>query len=86
MQPEEAGEVDTRCILAVPSDSAKNSPAPPLPLNLAKTAFLLDFDGTLVDIAPTPDAVTVEPGLPETLQRLRAATDDAGRDYFGQDD
>ncbi|UYH51335.1 trehalose-phosphatase [Candidatus Kirkpatrickella diaphorinae] len=59
------------------SDPAQNPPAPPLPLNLAKTAFLLDFDGTLVDIAPTPDAVTVAPGLTETLQRLRAVTGDA---------
>ncbi|MGU3538394.1 trehalose-phosphatase [Methylobacterium sp. A54F] len=35
-------------------------------------ALFLDFDGTLVEIAPRPDAVRVEPGLVETLDRLRA--------------
>ena len=35
------------------------------------SALLLDFDGTLVDLAPTPDAVVVAPGLRETLRRLR---------------
>lgn len=34
-------------------------------------ALFLDFDGTLVDIAPRPDAVTVEAGLIETLETLR---------------
>jgi trehalose 6-phosphate phosphatase len=37
-----------------------------------RAALLLDLDGTLLDIAPTPDAVVVAPGLPETLLRLRA--------------
>ncbi|MDE7547517.1 trehalose-phosphatase [Acetobacter fabarum] len=44
---------------------------------LSQTAFLLDFDGTLVDIAPTPEAVVVPPDLLETLSRLRAACGDA---------
>jgi trehalose 6-phosphate phosphatase len=35
-------------------------------------ALLLDLDGTLLDIAPTPDAVTVPPALPAILARLRA--------------
>jgi trehalose 6-phosphate phosphatase len=34
-------------------------------------ALFLDFDGTLVDIAPRPDAVVVQDGLPDLLQRLR---------------
>ena len=40
----------------------------PPPFNRA--ALLLDLDGTLVDIAPTPDAVVVPAGLTETLDRL----------------
>jgi trehalose 6-phosphate phosphatase len=36
-----------------------------------RTALLVDLDGTLLDLAPTPDAVTVPPGLPDTLRALR---------------
>ncbi|MDG6094838.1 trehalose-phosphatase [Acetobacter sp. AN02] len=44
---------------------------------LEKMALLLDFDGTLVDIAPSPDAVIVPEGLKETLLRLRDACGEA---------
>ena len=47
-----------------------------MPLSLppfAESALLLDMDGTLLDIAPTPDAVVVPPGLPEALRALRGA-------------
>lgn len=44
---------------------------------LGRVAFLFDFDGTLVDIAASPDAVVVPPGLKETLLALREATGDA---------
>lgn len=40
-------------------------------------AFFLDVDGTLLDLAPHPDAVTVPEGLVETLAALAAATDGA---------
>ncbi|MEH3146566.1 MAG: trehalose-phosphatase [Methylobacterium frigidaeris] len=40
-------------------------------------AIFLDFDGTLVEIAPRPDAVVVEPGLPASLEVLRSRLDGA---------
>jgi trehalose 6-phosphate phosphatase len=48
-----------------------------LPAPAPDWALFLDFDGTLVDIAPQPDAVRVTPGLPELLQRLHQALDGA---------
>jgi len=45
--------------------------------DLRKCALLLDVDGTIVDIAPTPDAVRVPASLKAALARLVAATDGA---------
>jgi trehalose 6-phosphate phosphatase len=44
---------------------------------LGRTALLLDLDGTLLDIAPTPEAVIVPPGLLDVLHTLRELLDDA---------
>jgi trehalose 6-phosphate phosphatase len=43
----------------------------------ARAALLLDLDGTLLDLAPTPDSVVVPPDLPLTLARLRGELDGA---------
>lgn len=48
-------------------------PLPPF----SRTALLLDMDGTLVDLAATPDAVVVSPGLPDALKTLRQALNGA---------
>ena len=40
-------------------------------------ALFLDFDGTLVDLAPRPDAVTVEPGLADAMATISRRLDGA---------
>ncbi len=42
-----------------------------------RAALLLDMDGTLLDIAPTPDQVVVPERLPETLRHVRGLLGDA---------
>ncbi|WP_371737186.1 trehalose-phosphatase [Bradyrhizobium sediminis] len=45
--------------------------------HLEQSAILLDIDGTLLDLAPTPREVWVPPGLAETLNRLLERTSGA---------
>jgi trehalose 6-phosphate phosphatase len=45
--------------------------------HLNETAILLDIDGTLLDLMPTPREVWVPPGLSRTLNRLIARTSGA---------
>ncbi len=45
--------------------------------HLGKSAILLDIDGTLLDLAPTPREVWVPPGLAKTLNRLLVRTSGA---------
>lgn len=51
-------------------------PAPSLPADV-RAALCLDFDGTLVDIAARPDAITVPAALPDRLARLHRLLDGA---------
>src|SRR5690349_13972124 len=45
--------------------------------HLSETAILLDVDGTLLDLMPTPREVWVPPGLVKTLNRLLVKTNGA---------
>src|SRR5258707_6331670 len=45
--------------------------------HLSETAILLDIDGTLLDLMPTPREVWVPPGLVKTLNRLVVRTNGA---------
>jgi trehalose 6-phosphate phosphatase len=60
--------------MALTSDVEPHSPAAARPLGLDAVAILLDIDGTIVDIAPTPREVWVPPELCRTLSRLLERT------------
>jgi len=45
--------------------------------HLSETAILLDIDGTLLELMPTPREVWVPPGLTKTLNRLLVRTNGA---------
>ena len=60
----------SRVCLDANSGSPMTSIASKLAAGLDELAFLLDVDGTLLDLAPTPREVRVPPELRETLFRL----------------
>jgi trehalose 6-phosphate phosphatase len=51
--------------------------APPVAFAPTEYAFFFDFDGTLVELAPTPDGVLVPPDVPALLAELRTLTNGA---------
>src|SRR5688572_15987264 len=68
-----------RCHTAVlcrgaPMNDVVETPLPKLPHALDECAFLLDVDGTLLDLAPTPREVYVSKELRQTLQKLYERT------------
>src|SRR5215470_12815184 len=67
MLPEEMAPEDEETPETVPVPSSL------LP-HLSETAVLLDIDGTLLDLMPTPREVWVPPGLAKTLNRLYRRT------------
>src|SRR5471030_1056281 len=65
---------------SAPEDEASPDAVPvprSLVPHLSESAILLDIDGTLLDLAPTPREVWVPPGLAKTLNRLLARTNGA---------
>jgi len=65
---------------ASPEDEAAPDTVPvprSLVPHLSQSAILLDIDGTLLDLAPTPREVWVPPGLAKTLNRLHERTSGA---------
>src|ERR1700676_5008887 len=60
-----------------PGKASPKSMARELAQRLGECAILLDIDGTLLDLAPTPREVWVPPGLAETLSRLYDKTSGA---------
>ena len=61
---------------------ARLSP-PPTGL-LDGAALFLDFDGTLVELADTPDSIRVAPELGPLLERLRRRLDGRGGGRSGR--
>jgi trehalose 6-phosphate phosphatase len=67
----DVAEMSTRKDIPSPDSGPSASKLAP---RLDQCALLLDIDGTLLDLAPTPREVWVPPGLATTLNRLRKKT------------
>lgn len=64
-------------LLTIAPMSADRPRLPPPPAPSADWALFLDVDGTLLDLAPTPEAVRVPPDLVDDLQRVHEGLDGA---------
>src|ERR1700744_3608638 len=71
------GKMRTLLQLQAAERQDKPMQAPPAVLSLSETAFFFDFDGTLVELAPTPDGVLVQPEVVTLLTELRRLTNGA---------
>ncbi len=67
------GRVQTR----VPEMTSEKLTVDDLARRIGDCAVLLDIDGTLLDLAPTPREVWVPPGLAKTLSQLHERTSGA---------
>jgi trehalose 6-phosphate phosphatase len=73
----EAAEVALQQDIPSPDEPSSKLAASEIARRLDQYAILLDIDGTLLDLAPTPREVWVPPGLSDTLNRLLAKTSGA---------
>ena len=67
-------EVPLQDDIPSPQHASLKLAASELAQQLDQCAFLLDIDGTLLDLAPTPREVWVPPGLATTLKHLHGKT------------
>src|SRR5262249_16661877 len=75
MTDQELAEMPLEAIASEEEEVLESVPVPgSLVPHLSETAVLLDIDGTLLDLAPTPREVWVPPGLAKTLNRLHRRT------------
>jgi trehalose 6-phosphate phosphatase len=75
MMDQELAEMPLDDIAPEEEEALETVPVPSsLVPHLSETAVLLDIDGTLLDLMPTPREVWVPPGLAKTLNRLHRRT------------
>ncbi len=73
----DVAEVALQQDIPSPDEPSSKPAAGEIARRLDQYAILLDIDGTLLDLAPTPREVWVPPGLSDTLNRLLAKTSGA---------
>jgi trehalose 6-phosphate phosphatase len=77
LMDQDVAEVPLQQDMPSPDEVSANLTASELSQRLDEFAVLLDIDGTLLDLAPTPREVWVPPGLAKTLNRLLERTSGA---------